>query len=169
MLTRPDTDPEKIGVVGHSMGAATAIMSAAQIPEIRMVIAESAYTSIEDNIAQGIRSLTNLPPFPFAPFIVWFAESQTGSQISRVRPIDVVAGISPRPIMFIHGALDDTIPVINSYELYARAEEPKALFILPNAGHGGLYQADSQKFEREVLFFMKMNEITPQNLVPTNP
>ena len=55
-----------LALFGHSMGGATVLLAAVKIPEIRAVIAESAYTSVDDNIAEGVRGLTGLPSFPFA-------------------------------------------------------------------------------------------------------
>ena len=54
LQTRPEVNRERIGVVGHSMGGAVAIRGAARIPAIRAVVAQSAYTSVEDNVASGI-------------------------------------------------------------------------------------------------------------------
>ncbi|MBI5032451.1 MAG: alpha/beta fold hydrolase [Chloroflexi bacterium] len=154
LLTRSDVDPERIGLVGHSMGAGTVLRAAARIPDVRMVIAESAYTSIEDNIADGVRGLTGLPPVPFAPLIIWFGERETGMDIRQVRPIDDVPQISPRGVMLIHGAHDALIPVRNSQKLYQAAHEPKQLYIVPNADHNSLYAANPQEFERQVMTFL---------------
>ena len=65
-------------LMGHSMGGAIAIRGAARIPELRVVVAQSAYTSVEDNVADGVRALLGLPPDLFAPLVVWFAHAVTG-------------------------------------------------------------------------------------------
>ncbi|MDH5506581.1 MAG: alpha/beta fold hydrolase [Anaerolineae bacterium] len=154
LLTRPEVNPERIGLVGHSMGGATAIRAAARIPEVRAVIAESAFTSIEDNISESIRAVTGLPAFPFAPLVIFFAQREAGVDMHQMRPIDDLKQISPRAIMFIHGQLDEIISVNNSYALYAAAAEPKELYIIPNTGHGGLPQANPPEFSRRVLAFL---------------
>lgn len=154
LLTRSEVDPQRIGLMGHSMGAGTVIRAAARIPEVRFVITESAYTSLTDNITEGVRDLTGLPPFPFAPLLIWFGERETGVSMQQVRPIDDVPLIAPRPILFIHGQQDSTIPVRNSLQLYQAAHEPKQLYLVPNAGHVDLVEADPQEFERQVVGFL---------------
>ena len=154
---RPEIDSDRVGVFGHSMGAIVALRSAARTPELQAVIAESAVTSLVDNISQGVRKLTGLPPFPFAPLVVWFGEREAGVEIDQVRPIDDVLQIHPRPLLFVHGEQDDLVLVENSLRLYEAALEPKELYIIPNAGHGGLYEADPEKFERITLTFLRQH------------
>ena len=161
-FARQTAEPDlPVALFGHSMGAATVLLAAVNIPEVRAVIAESAYTSVEDNIAEGMRGLIGLPPFPFAPLIVFFGERESGVKISSVRPLDVVGQISPRALMFIHGELDDLILVENSRRLYAAAREPKELYLLPNAGHSGFLQAAPEEYPRRILAFLEKYLLAP--------
>ena len=144
-----------LALFGHSMGGATVLLAAVKIPEIRAVIAESAYSSVEDNISEGVRGLTGLPPFPFAPLIVFFGEREAGGDIRSVRPLNVVGQISPRALLLIHGELDGLILAENSRRLYAAAREPKELYLLPNAGHGGFLQAAPEEYPRRILSFLE--------------
>jgi pimeloyl-ACP methyl ester carboxylesterase len=154
LLNRPEVDHNRIGLVGHSMGGAVVIRAAARIPQVKAIIAESAFTSLEDNINQGVRELTGLPPFPFAPMVIWFGEREAGVKIQLVRPIDDLPQITPRAIMFIHGELDPLVDLRNCQRLYETATEPKALYLIPDAGHAGLMEADPVEFERQVVAFL---------------
>jgi fermentation-respiration switch protein FrsA (DUF1100 family) len=153
---RSDLDAKRIGLLGHSMGGAIVLRAAARIPEIDAVIAESAYSSLEDNIEQGVRQITGLPPFPFAPLIVWFGEQETGMDIRAVRPIDDVGSIAPKAILFIHGGQDALIDPSNSQRLFAAALEPKELFILPSAGHGDFLAVDPNGFRQRITSFLEL-------------
>ncbi len=157
LLSRPDVNPQRIGLLGMSMGGATVLRSAARIPEVRAVVAEAAYTSIEDNLAHGVRALTGLPPFPFAPLVAWFGELESGLDIRLVRPIDDVGKIAPRPLLLIHGDQDTLVPLENGKALYEAAGEPKQLYIVTGAGHGGFIDADPQGFERILVDFFHIN------------
>ncbi|MFQ5997303.1 MAG: alpha/beta hydrolase [Dehalococcoidales bacterium] len=53
----------------------------------------------------------------------------------RVRPIKYVAGITPRPLLLVHGNQDETVDVSHAYRLYDRAKEPKQMIIIEGAGH----------------------------------
>lgn len=47
-----------------------------------------------------------------------------------------VAGLSPRPLLLIHGAADEVLPEYCSHDVYSRALEPKRLIVYPNCRHG---------------------------------
>jgi fermentation-respiration switch protein FrsA (DUF1100 family) len=154
LQTRPEVNGERIGVVGHSMGGAVAIRGAARIPAIRTVVAQSAYTSVEDNIATGVRAFMRLPPV-FAPLVTWFGERETGLDIRQVRPIEDVSQIAPRAILIVQGAQDPAVPPENGIRLYEAAKEPKEFYLVPEAGHGGYMHVAPQAFERRVVRFLE--------------
>lgn len=141
LRTQPEVDVTQIGALGFSLGSGAVIRAAARTPEIDLVIAEAGYTSVEDNVANGVRSLTGLPAFPFAPLMIWFGERESKVDLKAVRPIDDVAMITPRPLLLIHGREDPHLPVSQSERLFAAAGDPKQLVIIPGAGHGGYVDA----------------------------
>ena len=46
-----------------------------------------------------------------------------------------MAGISPRPLLLVHGDKDDVVDVKNATQLYEAAKDPKKLIIIKGAGH----------------------------------
>ena len=66
-------------------------------------------------------------------------------------PIDVVADISPRPLLLMHGSEDRAIPDAHSRELYAQAGEPRQLWIAEGARHAMLYNSHPEEWRRRVL------------------
>jgi len=154
LLTRVEIKPARIGLVGYSMGGAAVLHAATRLPNVKAIVVESTYTSLEDNITQGMIAKTGLPPFPFAPIMIWFGEHITGLRIHQIRPIDDVAHLK-QPILFIHGEQDKIVNVSNSQRLYAAANNPQGLYIVKNAGHAELQRADPLGFERYVLTFLE--------------
>lgn len=154
VLAWPGVDAGRIGLCGHSMGGAAAILAGARIPQVSAVVAQSAYTSLEDNMADSFARFTGLPPMPFAPLVIFFGEREAGADIAQVRPVDEIASLSPRPILLVHGALDKLVPVSNARALYAAAREPKEIYIVDDAGHWGLAQADPAEYQRRLIEFL---------------
>ncbi len=74
LLTRDDVDPNKIGIYGESMGGAMGIKYASENPAIKAIIAHAALLSVDDAVEVSMKRETGLPPFPFAPIIVYWAE-----------------------------------------------------------------------------------------------
>lgn len=49
---------------------------------------------------------------------------------------DLVAQVSPRPLLLVHGAADEVLPAASSRNIFARARQPKELRIYPGCRHG---------------------------------
>ncbi len=169
LLTRGEVNPERIGLFGYSMGGATVLRAAARIPQVRAVVAQSAYTSLQDNIARGIAAKTGLPAFPFAPLMIWLGERMTGLRIDQIRPIDDVPLIAPRAVLFIHGMQDDAVDVDNARRLYNAASEPKGIYLVNHATHKGMLWANPAEFERRVGEFLDRNLRGTKPVAPAAP
>jgi uncharacterized protein len=152
---KPGVDPRRFGLLGHSGGGSTVLQAGAQIPEVAAVLAQSTFTSLEDNIESGVRQLLGLPPVPFAPLVIFWGERLSGIDMHAVRPVDQVSRISPRPLLIMHGALDPLIPVENARGLYAAAGEPKELYILPEAYHDDLLESGGQAYIYKLVGFFQ--------------
>jgi dipeptidyl aminopeptidase/acylaminoacyl peptidase len=154
LKTRPDVDPQRIGLLGASMGAATAILAAARSEDFRAVVADSPFKSAESVVGQSFQHFINLPPFPYAPITLQILAWRTGITPKNIVPLAVVDRISPRPLLLIHGTGDTTINYEASKQLYERAGEPKELWLIPDIGHTqGMQKAPEEYAERVSAFF----------------
>ena len=138
LAQRPFVDPARIGLIGFSAGALIGCQLAAEDPRI------AAFASCAGPIE--IRRLAD--PVGAAAFVdqaraigiirrVDFPASieELAAQFRTIRPIDVIDRIAPRPVLLLHGARDDVVPVADAQALYERAGDPRELVILPEAGH----------------------------------
>lgn len=122
----------QIGLMGHSAGAASAILSAARNPLVGVVVAASPFPSVEDIWNN------NRPwyfPKPLFELTLKIAEWRKRFSRQDVRPQDVIAGIAPRPILLIHGLRDKRITPQQAQDLYAAAGAPKSLWLVEDVGH----------------------------------
>jgi uncharacterized protein len=156
MLARPEVKSDSVGVAGSSMGAAVAILTAARMPEIGAVVADSSFATLKDVVASGYRVIWRVPAFPFVPVTLWFAEKLVGVKVGAIRPLDAVASLSPRPLLIIHGTADRMVALKDAYLLYETAEEPKEIWTIPGADHVQARQLDPWGYtERVADFFTK--------------
>ena len=103
------TTGRPIVVMGHSLGAATAILEGASDGRLAAFVLEAPLTAIDDVVGRGFRHFTrpHLPAFPFAPLTVRLAEARVGQHRRVVRePIDAIARLAPRPSVIVSGAED---------------------------------------------------------------
>src|SRR6266540_2486995 len=94
LAQRPEVDPERIGVIGFSMGAAATIQAAARC---------------------SFQLVTRLPHAPVAGIAMRWAKWIVHVDASQMRPIDVIGRISPRPILITHGVVDEIVPIRHAY------------------------------------------------------
>ncbi len=149
---RPDVDPDRIAVYGASLGAATAIMAASEMPELRAVVADSSFSSIEWVVEHQFKQLESVPQW-LAPVVVAIGSWQMGAGAKDIAPVARIGRISPRPVMILHGDLDGTFAVENAELLGNAALEPKELWIYPGVGHTGAYAADPEAYVERVAGF----------------
>jgi len=57
------------------------------------------------------------------------------------------------PILFIHGAQDQFVPVDMTYQNYIACTAPKRLLIVPGAGHGVSYLVERNRYEEAIKDF----------------
>jgi fermentation-respiration switch protein FrsA (DUF1100 family) len=151
---RPEVDATRIGVMGFSMGAAATIQAAARCPDIAVVVSDSAYASFLDAARYSFRLITRVPPFPFANMAAQWGKVIVRIDPGRLRPVDVIGQISPRPILLMHGTLDEIVPVEHVHSLFSAAEEPKELWIAEGAHHVEARDDDPERYYAKVEQFL---------------
>ncbi|MCK4995145.1 MAG: alpha/beta hydrolase [Candidatus Omnitrophica bacterium] len=153
LLTCGDVDPNRIGIIGNSMGGSLAIQYAAQNENIKAVVAHSAFSSLNDTVSVSINHFTSLPSFPFASLIVFWAEKELDLTISDIDAAKWIQHISPRPVFLMHGGSDTQISIQSGELLYAAAQEPKTLWYEQELGHAKFDETLPEEYERRVTGF----------------
>lgn len=150
LRSRRDIDPQRIGIYGFSLGGATAVLSAAESGGFGAVVADSAFTSLRDQARTAITGFYHLPSFPFLQLAIVGYGLYFQTSVDGISPETAIAKLSPTPVFVIAGDGDELIPVDNGKRLYAAAREPKELWIIPNALHGGTLSAAGPAYEQRV-------------------
>jgi len=158
---QPELASLPVGVFGLSLGGAIACQAAARFSEVRALVVDSMYARLFPIMADAIRRLYHLPALPWA-WVTWLGvQVALGRRLSRVDPL-VLASQIRRPILIIHGAGDESVPVEHARALYARWQGPKAQWIEPTVGHVGMSAADLAGYcDRVAGFFDQW--LTPQS------
>lgn len=137
---RGDVDMSRLAIMGYSLGAITAVLAAARLPDLRCVVIESGFADVEHDLSLLFTRYTGLPSFPFANLVVFWGQLIARVRLSDIRPVRVIGHLSPRAV-FIIGDLRDELAnePYDSDHLYAAANEPKRLWQVPEAGHVRAY------------------------------
>ena len=131
-------DRGKISLMGFSAGAAVSVYVASHDPRVSSLIAcacpvhfnfATNHESAESAIAQ-FRGIGLIKDRDFPPSVAHWMDG-----INRVKPIEQIEKVSPRPLLIIHGTHDDVVDVTSARALYKQAGKPKEIMIIAGAGH----------------------------------
>jgi len=146
LKTRKDVN-HTFGAYGFSLSAATFLMS--KHPEIKAIVADSAYASIHD-IINALYWYFGPLKFPF----VWTTEFY-GRVFYGIDSEKYVARVTV-PTLLIHGSADSQIPVENSKKIYETNKDLAELWIIEGADHGQSYAVNPKEYKTRVKeFFAK--------------
>ncbi len=165
---RPEIDPARIGVIGHSFGAAVACYAGAVDQRFAAVISSCGWghgehkfrgqhpgemwekftTMLADARAEKERTGTapTVPRFDVVPIAEHLRKNLSPNALMEVsadtaqsmfdfRAEEVVHWISPRPVLFLHGADDTVTPTEQSLRLWECAGQPKDLLLITGTDH----------------------------------
>jgi uncharacterized protein len=134
-----------VAVFGQSLGGAVAVVVTAKEPLVRGAVIESAFARYRTmaRVAMGRHWITWIL-YPAVPFVS-----------RHYDPVDFVAHIAPRPVLFIHGDADTIVPTFMSRTLFDAAREPKSLWIIPGAGHLEGRRKAGAEYEKKISEFFE--------------
>ena len=141
-----------IALYGISMGGATAIIAAAELP-VAAVVADAAYADIRHPIENRMRE--QRLPLPGIGSRLIIAGAALRARTRLISPIDRVAAIAPRGLLLIAPRQDRLVSWRQSVHLYESAGEPKELFVVEGAEHGEARAVGGEAYEQRVMAFLE--------------
>jgi uncharacterized protein len=147
LLAHKGVDPNRIVILGQSLGGALAIYYAAHSTyrtNIRAVVIDSAFFDYRQIAREKLASSFITWPFQWLP---WLTVNDDYS------PADSVAAISPLPLLLIQGDRDAVVPLHHSQQLYERAKEPKERWVVPGAGH--IQSLENEDVRKRLLGYLR--------------
>lgn len=150
---------DAIGVLGGSMGAATALLAAADEPMLRALVVDSPFADFAEMIERQYRKLSGGLPGWLLPGALLIGRWLSGAQLRRVCPLRAAAALRERPVLVIHGSDDRFIPVQDGRRIAAACGGE--LWVTEGPGHLGSYRSAPQAYEDRVVAFFAQHLLVP--------
>lgn len=129
LFSLPETDPDRVVVLGQSLGGAIAVYTVARSPRkdrIRVLVVESAFSSYRRIAREKLDSFWLTWPFQY-PLSWTVSDSYRAEQwIGQVTPV---------PVLILHGMNDPVVPTHHGRRLFEAAREPKQFWLTATPGH----------------------------------
>ena len=143
----------RVALVGFSLGGMVSILSAPVCPEVDVVVADGSPARIRSALV--VWGLEHRLPAWFIFFPAWLtivgASLRLGANLFDYEPVRWVGKIAPRPLMIIHGELDQYCP---DFEDLLAAAHPTEVWRLPNVGHVQASQVYPEEYRSRVVAFL---------------
>ena len=127
---------DAVWLCGFAAGGALALCAAGEDPRVQGVAALSAPADFAERAVDARRFVSQAramgiirdPKFP-ADLDAWARE------LREIRPLSLIGKIPPRPILLVHGANDEVVPLLDARALADAADGAVELRVLAGAGH----------------------------------
>ena len=142
-------------VWGVSMGAASALMAAAESADISAVISDSSFDSFLGTARHHLKLFLHLPGFPLADEVAYWTAWRGHFRLQDFDLVKATERIGNRPILFVAVEGDARMPPSVARELYAHAQSPlKKIIVLPGHRHGEGFNQATAAYEKAVTDFL---------------
>lgn len=133
---------------GVSMGGATVLMASGLdlSKNVKAIISDCAFTSAYDIFSYILKRDYHIPKFPIMNITELITKIKAGYGYKDVSTLDEVAKTKV-PILFIHGDIDDFVPVWMSEKNYEACNSEKELLLIKGADHAEAYYIDKAAYE----------------------
>ncbi len=139
ITSREDVRPERLMILGQSLGASVAITALARWEGEAPagIVAEGAFASYRGIAREKLGGF----------WLTWPLQYPLAALIDDTyAPIDHVDDLAPTPLLLIVGGDDRTVPPAHGERLYEAAEEPRYLWAIEGARHSAALADDRVRY-----------------------
>lgn len=133
LVLQPEVDVRRIGVLGHSIGAAATIYATRKDLRIKTFVADSSYAHPREIISRQLDNL-HIPFFPVGWLVQQYIQLRLGTTFDKVAPEAVIGKIN-QPGLLIHGDKDTVVPVDDAYRIQNNVQNNISLWVAEGYGH----------------------------------
>jgi fermentation-respiration switch protein FrsA (DUF1100 family) len=142
-----------IGLLGESLGAASALEVSKLDPRVKFCIADCAFSDFHSLLRLKLKQF-KLQIYPLVDVVSFLVKLRHGWSFPEISPIKGLEK-TKIPILFIHGKEDSFIPLQMTLDMFKRKKDNKKLYLVPRAGHAEAYNTDPKGYEKKVIEFIK--------------
>jgi len=129
LFSLPETDPDRVVVLGQSLGGSIAVYTVARSPRkdrIRALVVESAFSSYRRIAREKLDSFWLTWPFQYP--LSWTVSDSYSAE-------SWIGQVSPVPVLILHGLDDPVVPTHHGRLLFDAARDPKQFWLTARPGH----------------------------------
>lgn len=112
-----EIDPGRIAVFGHSVGAGAALLVASRRADLAAVASLAAFAHPVAMMRRWLAA-KRIPYLPMGWLLLRYVERVIGRRFDDIAPVNTIGRVRC-PTLLIHGALDETVPLMEAEAIHA--------------------------------------------------
>ncbi len=124
---QPGIAPDRIALLGHSVGAGAALLHAAHHHDVRAVVSLSAFAHPREMMRRFMAE--KRVPYPVVGwYVMHHVQRVIGASFDAIAPQTTIARVRC-PVLLVHGRADIDVPVADAHRLHAAAGRSRLLLV----------------------------------------
>jgi dipeptidyl aminopeptidase/acylaminoacyl peptidase len=140
LALQPEADAARLAALGHSVGAAAALLVASRRPELSAVASIAAFADPESMMRRFLAA-HHVPYFPLGRLVLRYVQHAIGHRFSDIAPKNTIRQVRC-PVLLVHGSDDATVPVDDAMTIYARRPGDQVRLLILAGDHDTSREAE---------------------------
>ena len=124
---QPGIAPDRIALMGHSVGAGAALLHAAHHHDVRAVVSLSAFAHPRE-VMRRFMAEKRVPYPVIGWYVMRHVQRVIGASFDAIAPQATIARVRC-PVLLVHGRADSDVPVADAHRLHAAAGRSSLLLV----------------------------------------
>lgn len=137
---RADVDASRIGLIGHSVGAAAALLFASRREEVAAVISIAAFAHPE-TVMRRLLASWRVPFLPFGWYVLHYVQQVIGHRFADIAAQHTIGKLRC-PVLLVHGLDDETVPADEARLIHAGRRDDSTQLLLIAGSHDAYAELD---------------------------
>ena len=151
LAAQPGVDAGALVAMGHSVGAAAALLSASRRNDLAAVVSVSSFAHPEQLMQRWLAE-RRVPYWPLGWLVNRYLERIIGARFDDIAPVNTLAKASC-PILLVHGLQDTTVPVADAHRIWQNRSTAQATLLECEGTHESF--DDPHAVTRQILSFLE--------------
>jgi len=152
LARQAQVDAARLAVIGHSVGAGAALLSATRRPDICAVVSISAFAHPYE-VMRRLLAVHHIPYFGVGWYVLHHVQHVIGARFDDIAPIHSMSRVRC-PVLLVHGEEDEMVPFDDARRLLAAGQQGRVQ-LLAVPGRHDLSEALATEQSQVLAFLQK--------------